>query len=485
MFVDPTGWSETIECASGAWSACATTTPVSSRPAAPCPCAGTATQSSAATTIVARDRVGIGVRYAAAAPIVRPFSVTPSGLAGRFQQCDFSISPTCISGSGSSSAPLPRVSINGSGTSRSRSRARSIASSNFASDMVLIAGDVLHTVRLTNPAILHAFAQFSRLMRELPDVIVVIVAGNHDMPRSSETLCILRLFSPLGIHIVDGEPRRLSFPEHGLSILAVPALNAEEIAVEADPAARFNILVAHGDVKGRDESFAARVDPASLLLRREDLADPAWDYVALGHIHTYEKVGPKAFYSGSLDYASSNVWGEVQDRAAQEASGQGFDRARSRNREADVPSASRHARVPRPAADRRPGTLRDRSRRRNRGGRGATSRGIDGKVLVRLVAFDVPRHIARELDHKTLREFQRRALHFQLDTRRPEVQRTSASGAPGRRPSLAEMLRDSLRNRVLTTDIDRDRLVDLGAHYLREAEQFGTARDLIASAEEL
>jgi hypothetical protein len=62
--------------------------------------------------------------------------------------------------------------------------------------------------------------------------------------------------------------------------------------------------------------------------------------------------------------------------------------------------------------------------------------------------------------------------------------RTFASGAPGRRPSLADMLRESLRNRVLTSDIDRDRLVELGAHYLREAEQVGTTRDLTASAEE-
>jgi len=96
-------------------------------------------------------------------------------------------------------------------------------------DLVLIAGDVFHTVRPTNPAILHAFAQFSRLMRELPDAIVVIVAGNHDMPRSSETLCILRLFAPLGIHVVDSEPRRFAFPDRGLSILAVPDLRSSRI----------------------------------------------------------------------------------------------------------------------------------------------------------------------------------------------------------------------------------------------------------------
>ena len=72
-------------------------------------------------------------------------------------------------------------------------------------DLVAIAGDIFHTVRPTNPAILHAFTKFSRLTRELPNTIVVMVAGNHDTPRAVETGCILRLFSPLGIHVVHAE----------------------------------------------------------------------------------------------------------------------------------------------------------------------------------------------------------------------------------------------------------------------------------------
>ena len=70
----------------------------------------------------------------------------------------------------------------------------------------------------------------------------------------------------------------------------------------------------------------------------------------------------------------------------------------------------------------------------------------------------------------TLRDLQRRALHFHLDTRRPEVIRSERSGAPGRRPSLADTLRESLRSRVLTADIDRERLIELGMQYLADAE---------------
>lgn len=96
--------------------------------------------------------------------------------------------------------------------------------------------------------------------------------------------------------------------------------------------------------------------------------------------------------------------------------------------------------------------------------------GIEDKI-VRLVVRDVPRHILRELDHKALREFKRKALHFNLDTRRPEVIRPKVGqAAPGRRASLADTVRDKLQTRVLTEDIDRTALVELGLHYLREAD---------------
>jgi exonuclease SbcD len=54
-------------------------------------------------------------------------------------------------------------------------------------DLVLIAGDVFHTVRPTNPAILHAFNEFSRLVTMVPETSVVMVAGNHDTPRTAES----------------------------------------------------------------------------------------------------------------------------------------------------------------------------------------------------------------------------------------------------------------------------------------------------------
>ncbi|HEX6631041.1 MAG TPA: exonuclease SbcCD subunit D [Gemmatimonadaceae bacterium] len=337
-------------------------------------------------------------------------------------------------------------------------------------DVIVLAGDIFHTVRPTNPAILHAFHQFSRLRQALPDTPVVMVAGNHDTPRSSETGCILRLFRPLGIDVVDAEAQRLSYPALGLSVLAVPdAPGAARVKLEPDPAARHNVLLLHGEVEGMLPAHAATVDRAGVEISREELGLPAWSYVALGHYHVHREIAPNAYYSGSVEYTSANAWGELVEEQAAGVPGKGIvehDLETGAHRFHPVPPTRRLVDLPRLSA------------------RGMTAADLDAAIataveetpggiddqIVRLVVRDVPRHVARELDQKALREYRRRALHFHLDTRRPEIVRLHGHGAPGRRPSLSDMVRDKLRSRVIEGDLDREALVALGLHYLGEAE---------------
>jgi len=339
-------------------------------------------------------------------------------------------------------------------------------------DLVLIGGDVFHTVRPTNPAILHAFRQFSRLRTALPNAIVVIAAGNHDMPRSSETTCILRLFEPLNFHIADVEPRRLSFPEHDLSILAVPDLPPGSVDLSPDLDVTHNVLLLHGEVEGALPAGAREDERASMPIPASAVAHERWDYVALGHYHVYRKVGPYAYYSGSLDYTSTNAWGEYAEERAAKLPGKGlieYDLAARKHIFHPLPVTRKI--IDLPPINGRGLSAVDLDAAISAAVDKCPDGGIDGKV-VRLVVKDVPRHVVRELDHQKLREFQRRALHFTLDPRRPSTVRasTAESGAPGARPSLADTLREALRSRVLTSDIDRDRLVELGEHYLRAAD---------------
>src|SRR2546421_3302503 len=89
-------------------------------------------------------------------------------------------------------------------------------------DLIVVAGDVFHSVRPTNPAILFLFQQLHRLRAGLADAPLVMIAGNHDTPRSVETGTILKLYEALGVHVVADQARRLSFPRLDCDVLAVP-----------------------------------------------------------------------------------------------------------------------------------------------------------------------------------------------------------------------------------------------------------------------
>jgi calcineurin-like phosphoesterase family protein len=337
-------------------------------------------------------------------------------------------------------------------------------------DLVLIAGDVFHTVRPTNPAILHAFREFSRLMAMLPDATVVMVAGNHDTPRTTETGCILRLFVPLGITVVVDTTRQIRVAERDLTILAVPDMAQGRPSLEPDPTSKYNILLLHGEIEDVLPKYGRELYRAPLALTRKELAAEKWDYVALGHHHVYRSIAPNAFYSGSLDYTSTNPWGELAEERELGIQGKGII-----EHDLDKKTHKFHFLPPtRPCIDLAPlsgaGLSPASLDEAIRDALDKCEGGIDDKI-VRLVVRDVPRHILRDLDHKALRGYKRKALHFHLDTRGPEIVRSEkGQAAPGRRASLADTVRDKLRSRILTENIDREALVELGLHYLREAD---------------
>ena len=353
----------------------------------------------------------------------------------------------------------------------------------IAPDVVVLAGDIFHNVRPPNPAILHAFGQFSRLTQALPDAIVVMVAGNHDSPRAVETGCILQLFAPLGVHVVEGAAQRLAFPERDLSILAVPDTGIpQHVALDPEPTARHNVLVLHGEVAGILPESAAHAERTAVAITPEELGAARWSYVALGHYHVFRQLAPNAYYSGSLDYTSANPWGELAEERAAKLPGKGFleyDLATSKRTFHPIKPARALVDLPRIEARGMAAADIDAAIKAN------VTRvpgGVEGKN-VRQVVRDVPRHIAREIDHGLLRELKKRALHFHLDTRRPELLRAGVGqGAAGRRASLMDMVRDKLRGRPLASDIDRERLVERGLAYLAEAEQREGAMAIGAAA---
>ncbi len=340
-------------------------------------------------------------------------------------------------------------------------------------DAVVVAGDLFHSVRPTNAAIVFAFLQFQRLREALPQAPIVLIAGNHDTPRSVETGSILRLFEELGVDVAADEARRLVYPGLDLSVLAVPhqaLMSGERPALRPEGGERHRVLLLHGEIQGAMPVDRGAADYGGALVGLGELGCEAWSYVALGHYHVRHQVAPRAWYAGALEYVSPNLWGELADEADHRLSGKGWllaDLAQGSVRPMPVEPARQvldlePVRAEGLAAAAVDGLIAQRL--------GAVRGGIGDKI-VRLRVYDIPRHVARELDHAAIRAHKAEALHFNLDLRRPEIHRTVGVGAPGRRQTLPELVRSYLERRPLPAELDRNAFVRLGGDLMDAVER--------------
>jgi exonuclease SbcD len=343
-------------------------------------------------------------------------------------------------------------------------------------DIIVLAGDLFHSVRPTNAAILYAFNQLRRLRAELPDTEIIIVAGNHDTPRSVETGTILRLFEALGgVHVVAADVRELLFDHLGLSVVCVPHtawMSGRSGVPLPQPSGDRKVLVTHGEIAGVLSHDSSNLEYGGALVEPGDLGMDSWDYVALGHYHVAREIAPNAWYSGSLEYVSANPWGELIDEAREGRRGKkgwllvSFEE-RPRVEFRVVPPARALVDLEPIQGDGLGAADLDRAI----ADRVASLPGGIADNIVRQVVFDVPRPIARDMDHGQIREFKTQALHYNLDIRRPPAGRLVGIGAPGRRQTLSELVRDFLSRRMLTAEVDRNELIALAGSFMDEVEQ--------------
>ncbi|UCC65354.1 MAG: exonuclease SbcCD subunit D [Anaerolineae bacterium] len=205
-------------------------------------------------------------------------------------------------------------------------------------DLVVFAGDAFKT-RDPNPTYQRAFA---RRVKRLADagVPVVLLVGNHDLPAMVQKASSVDIFHTLAVaNVVVGrveevhriETRRgpvqvvtvpypvrsrlLSHPEYrGLSMTDLDqALRQvvtdliEALKTELDPHIPA-VLTGHFSVAGAVWSSERGVMLGrDVVVPKSALADPAFDYVALGHIHKHQNLTegepglPPVVYAGSLE----------------------------------------------------------------------------------------------------------------------------------------------------------------------------------------
>lgn len=394
-------------------------------------------------------------------------------------------------------------------------------------ELILVAGDVFHTVRPSNLAIADAFRQFSRLYEALPDVPVVVIAGNHDSPRAVETGSILRLLGEIpNVVVVDDGARAVYLEAIDTSVLCLPhnALATDGgVEMEPDSEAATNVLMLHGTVAGgaAEEKLRYVSEYGGVKVETSEIRPDRWDYVALGHYHIATELAPNMWYSGGLERTSTNIWEEAEgekgfltyDTDAERATFHPLATrpvidlprfsARLADEEAAELAADGAADTPRNPADAENAATADppapddsepqpepepepdgEEGKRRRGKYLEPAEidarirelidgipgGIDGKI-VRLVIHDVPRRLFRALDHEAIREYKAAALHFHLDARRPEVRRVVGYAAPYKRRTLEEEVESFLTKhwQPTSSSIDRERLIALARVYLEEA----------------
>ncbi len=206
-------------------------------------------------------------------------------------------------------------------------------------DLVIFAGDAYKN-RDPNSTYRR---EFSWRIKELADrgIPVVLLPGNHDLPAVAARASSIEAFATLAVpnvYVMDREEMVYLTARRGqpLQIAPIPyPFTSELVAQEAYRGASLEafdrlvsekmtdniralaqqarqqpdtpaILVGHFSVDGAElGSERGIMIGRDVSVPRSVLADPAWDYVALGHIHRYQDLNagaqPPVIYSGSVE----------------------------------------------------------------------------------------------------------------------------------------------------------------------------------------
>lgn len=168
-------------------------------------------------------------------------------------------------------------------------------------DLVIHSGDFFHRPSPPNRPMIFALAQLSRLNKA--NIPIVLIAGNHETPKTVFTSPILEAFKSLdGVYPIFNQVYE-TFEFGELVVHGLPHINDDQLLLlemdKINPVKdKFNVILLHTSI-GKNyimEEFGEKLYPPS----RMELLNQ-FDYVALGHWHNYQKVSKleTAWYCGA------------------------------------------------------------------------------------------------------------------------------------------------------------------------------------------
>jgi DNA repair exonuclease SbcCD nuclease subunit len=329
-------------------------------------------------------------------------------------------------------------------------------------DLIVIAGDLFHIVRPSNLCIETTFKEFLKLKSETK-APVVLVGGNHDSPRSTDTGCILDLLLNVpGIYVAHNEYKGIAIPEIDTTVFCLchrALAGLSNLKIEPAPKSKYNVLSVHGTLEGISRNFYDVTQP----ITRAQIMHDGWNYIALGHYHLHEKLADNSYYSGSLEYTSFNIWEETNNP-------KGFIEFDLDERRL----VQFHKTKPREVIDLRSvdadgltaGEINQLIQMRVDG----ISGGHKDKI-VRLVIDNVPKAVMPDLDYQSIRRIRSEAVHFDVQLR-PRKRESITNIGDNSKTSLPleEEWRIFAKDYDLPGGIDRESLVSKGLEYLGSTE---------------
>lgn len=178
-------------------------------------------------------------------------------------------------------------------------------------DVAVHSGDFFHRPSPSNRALTFGLEQLRRLCdAKIP---VVLIAGNHETPKTVYTSPILRALKSLEcVYPIFNETYEVHRFD-GLAVHGVPHVNDNrllhtELARLNPSPDHFNLLLLHTSLGKRYlmEEYGEQVFPAEFA---EKLT--GFQYIALGHWHNHQQtsVAPQAWYAGSTERMSDTEIG--------------------------------------------------------------------------------------------------------------------------------------------------------------------------------
>lgn len=323
-------------------------------------------------------------------------------------------------------------------------------------DLIIVAGDVFHKPRPGNTSI-YLTIKFLLEFRTKCKAPIVMISGNHEASKTLENENILRVIEatvPL-VKVIDRQIEQFTLDNLGVSILGIPynALNDfDKTSIVPDSSYKYNILTIHGSFQGI-KSLENEAD----LISTDDINASKWDYVALGHYHSYTKLAENVFYAGSIERTSSNIWREADEP-------KGFI-------EYDL-NTGKHVfhklQTPRNVVDTGKIDVN-----------GLTAEEIDRVIervvaqiedfdnsMVRITLENIDNLSIKNLDYAKIGTYRKRALHFRLNFLKKEDVLEEKRNLLRESRDLLEYIDENLNNFELAAGLNREKFEQMAKSYL-------------------